>query len=1052
MRKSNLRTTAAWQALALLGAGLPAAFMTAAPAHAQDYTRGGIQGTVNDEQGNPVAGATVTLRSNEQGFSQTTTSNANGQFQFNLLPTGSYTLIVTNPAGTEIVRDQNAVVTAGGTASFIYTAGGAPGSTATGTGDGAIVVTGRRVQTNDFAATTTGLTLDVAQVAQSVPVPRTQTGLILLAPGTSLGDQNFADCADCVSFGGATIAENSYYVNGLNTTNFRTLVGNSLVPFEFYRTFDVKTGGWTAEYGRALGGVTSAVTKSGSNRFEYGAVVTYSPDILNSDAPNTFRDANGRLKQFNEADYREQIQGNFYVSGAPIRDRVFFYGLYAPRYNVSKDTSVIGGFRFNSKSTTPFYGAKVDVIPIDGHRLEGTFWSDRRHIFTDYYPVNDQGTVTRASIGREDNEIGGKNWIAQYTGQFTKWFTLSGLYGVNNYKRRDVVLGSSATPIIQTQIGGPIRTAGSVSGIPLVPTNGDDKRTVYRVDADLYVNFLGRHHFRAGWDREDLESEESTFYTGGRIYLFRPAYIRTRTYINEGGFTSKQTAFYLQDSWDLLNERLNLQLGIRNDNYENANVEGRTFIEMKNQWAPRVGASFDVFGDKLTKVQAFWGRYYLGVPTNTNIRLGGAEVFYEQRFNYAPGVSGSVFDPATGIPIGQQYDPTTGAPILGTLTGANAAPCPTFGPGSGQLCYGVFSDGIAGPTDTLVAENLKPMYQDEIILGATHRMDDWTFGARYINRRLKQTLEDVSIDHAVQAYCTQEGIADCQYYWYGFHQYVLSNPGEPITVRLDGGPLCATDPRACEVVTLSPELLRYEKPTRKYDAVELLVGKAFNGTYGFDFSYTWQKVRGNYEGSVKSDNNQDDAGLTQDFDLPGFQEGATGILANERKHTFKFYGSWKPVDWVRVGGNITVQSPRNFSCIGMYPIPYAFPDTTGGPSLYGPATFWSANPLCADKAVQTMTGAGGRTYYLVPRGTAFKGEWLKNVDLGVQFQLPGVLSNSSVRVDVFNLFDWKSKIDFVEFGDEGDRSARVDYGFVTGYQAPRAVRLTWAMRFGGDGQ
>jgi hypothetical protein len=1040
LTRGLLRSSSALSALAIIGGGLVASTIVATPAFAQDYTRGSLGGTIITESGAPLAGANVTLTSNEQGFTRTTTTDANGGFEFTLLPTGSYRLSATGANG-EAVSDPSVTVTAGQTASFAYTAAAAGGAAGVAADGGEMVVVGRRVQTNDLGATTTGLSIDVARLVENVPVPRTQTGLILLAPGTNQGDANFVDCTDCVSFGGATIAENSYYVNGLNTTNFRTLVGNSLVPFEFYRTFDVRTGGWTAEFGRALGGVTSAVTKSGTNNFETGAVVTYSPDFLSEDAPNTFQNAAGTiLKQFNEDDYRENLTANFYASGPIIRDRLFVYGLYSPRYNRQDDTSVTGGFRFRSTSTTPFYGAKVDAIPIDGHRFEGTFWSDKRHIYTDYFPVNSGGTVTRASIGREDNEIGGKNYIGQYTGQFTNWLTLSGLYGVNNYRRFDTVSGKPV-PIIQTTLLGAPQTVGSRSGVPIAPTAGDDKRTVYRVDADVYVNALGRHHFRFGWDREDLQSEENTFYTGGRIYRFQPGFIRGRTYINQGGFESRQTAYYIQDSWDLLDERLNLNLGLRNDNYENYSVEGVKFIEMKNQWAPRLGASFDVFGDKQTRVNAFWGRYFLGVPTNTNIRLGGAEVFYEQRFGYAPGVSGAVFDPATGIPVGQQFD-QSGAPVLGALTAANTIPCPGFGPGQGQRCNQIFSEGIPGPTDTLVAADLNPMYQDEFILGATHRTGDWTFGARYINRRLKETLEDVAVDAAVLAYCQEKGIAGCDDVWTGFHQYVLANPGSDITVRLDGD--CTADARQCEVATLTAADLGYVKPQRKYDAVEFLVNKAFNGTYGFDFSYTWQKVRGNYEGTVKSDNNQDDAGLTQDFDQPGFQEGAYGILANERKHTFKFFGSYRPMDWITVGTNITVQSPRNFSCIGNYP------DSGNFAAAYGAASFWCSVPSVADQAGDTRANDGGGTSFLVPRGRAFEGKWLKNVDLGIQFQLPEPLGRSSFRIDVFNVFNWKSELDYVEFGESDFQyTPRSDYGLVTGYQAPRSVRFTLAMRFGG---
>ena len=82
------------------------------------------------------------------------------------------------------------------------------------------------------------------------------------------------------SIGGATVAENAYYVNGLNVTNFRTFLGGNTPPIEFYQSFAVQTYGLPAEFGRVLGGAVTAVTKSGSNRFKAGALVSYAPDRL----------------------------------------------------------------------------------------------------------------------------------------------------------------------------------------------------------------------------------------------------------------------------------------------------------------------------------------------------------------------------------------------------------------------------------------------------------------------------------------------------------------------------------------------------------------------------------------------------------------------------------------------------------------------------------------------------------------------------------------------------------------------------------------------------
>ena len=49
------------------------------------------------------------------------------------------------------------------------------------------------------------------------------------------------------------------------------------MPYSFYKEFQVKTGGYSVEFGRTTGGVINAVTKSGTNEFEYGTEVVWEP-------------------------------------------------------------------------------------------------------------------------------------------------------------------------------------------------------------------------------------------------------------------------------------------------------------------------------------------------------------------------------------------------------------------------------------------------------------------------------------------------------------------------------------------------------------------------------------------------------------------------------------------------------------------------------------------------------------------------------------------------------------------------------------------------------
>lgn len=76
-----------------------------------------------------------------------------------------------------------------------------------------------------------------------LPVARNIESVALLAPGTVLGDSGFGEEKELISFGGASVGENAYYIDGLNVTNFRNGLGGSSVPFEFYDQFQIKTGG-----------------------------------------------------------------------------------------------------------------------------------------------------------------------------------------------------------------------------------------------------------------------------------------------------------------------------------------------------------------------------------------------------------------------------------------------------------------------------------------------------------------------------------------------------------------------------------------------------------------------------------------------------------------------------------------------------------------------------------------------------------------------------------------------------------------------------------------
>ena len=73
--------------------------------------------------------------------------------------------------------------------------------------------------------------------------------------------------------------------------------------------------------------------------------------------------------------------------------------------------------------------------------------------------------------------------------------------------------------------------------------------------------------------------------------------------VNANGATVEvdQRAFYVEDSWQVTHNFL-AYAGLRWDSFENSNGNGQTFVEINNQFGPRLGFCWDVMGDSSFKV------------------------------------------------------------------------------------------------------------------------------------------------------------------------------------------------------------------------------------------------------------------------------------------------------------------------------------------------------------------------------------------------------------------------------------------------------------------
>ena len=316
MYKKTLKKTLLVQALsAALGATVLMAGVSTT-AWAQSNTTGTVSGNVG-----VAANSTVSLENTQTGIRRTVTPDATGRFQATALPPGEYKVQLLRGGAVVGTRTIEVLAGAGAEANFV-----AAGSQTVES----VQVTATR-QVIDVSTANSGSTFTAKELA-SLPIAPSVSAIVQLAPGTTKGDYRYGNNAN--SFGGAGASENSAYINGFPVTNGLYQVGFSSLPFGSIAQAQIITGGYSAEFGRATGGVINLTTKSGTNDFEMSAGYTVAPNRTRSKAKDIMYPVtgsannaatDGRLLVYKSGDKRDEQTWNLSLAGPIIKDKLFFY-------------------------------------------------------------------------------------------------------------------------------------------------------------------------------------------------------------------------------------------------------------------------------------------------------------------------------------------------------------------------------------------------------------------------------------------------------------------------------------------------------------------------------------------------------------------------------------------------------------------------------------------------------------------------------------------------------------------------------------------------------
>ncbi|MCA1635740.1 MAG: TonB-dependent receptor [Acidobacteria bacterium] len=291
-------------------------------AFAQSNTDGAIGGTIKDQQGAVVTGAAVSVVNEGTNKESTGTTDDEGSFRIVQLQPGNYTVKI-NQSGFAPFTQQHVVVEVGRVTSLDIPLGlvGAQ-ETVEVTAEAPVINTSQQ----DFSTNINQTSIN------ELPINgRRASNFVLLTPG-AVPDGDFG----LVSFRGVSGLLNNSTVDGGNNNNAffaeeagRTRISSSISQAAV-REFQVNTSNYSAEYGRAAGGVVNTVTKSGTNDF-HGQLFYYLRDNrFGARNPLGFRNVvvNNIIQReaLKPVDERHQFGG---AIGGPIaKDKLFFFFSY----------------------------------------------------------------------------------------------------------------------------------------------------------------------------------------------------------------------------------------------------------------------------------------------------------------------------------------------------------------------------------------------------------------------------------------------------------------------------------------------------------------------------------------------------------------------------------------------------------------------------------------------------------------------------------------------------------------------------------------------------
>ena len=985
--------------------------VASAPALLAQETTGVIEGVVKDSGGAVLPG--VTVEATGPSGTVVAVTNERGEYRFPRLPSGQYTV----KASLASFREAQATVdlTVGSTQRAEFT----------------LQIAGV-TETVEVTAETPRIDLSSAQTATNisrerieyVPRGRDFTDVVGQAAGAANESQ-----AGGISINGSSGSENRFIIDGIDTTSPQ--VGTNAVPMraEFMEEVQVKSAGYAAEFGGSTGGVINAITRSGTNEFHGTLLSDFQarswggderPILIDASTTSGFDYVNA------PKDDELRIDPGFSIGGPILRNRLWFFGAYQPgirntERTVNFENGVVNTFEqdfqvhYGAANVTGNAGSKVLYrvgANFSPYETEGSLPTQ-----TGQTSLTDAEDYLRGTKGDRRTFSGSVDYIPTsrlaFSARAGRFLTDQESTGVTFPSIIHNISTSSTAASLATIPAGLPNTRGFSSDVLVTDATEFDKyvRDYIGADATWFLTAAGEHQFKVGVQSERISNDVLQGYNADRILYYgglshspstggsvtgQYGIFRLLNISTQGEAATRNTALFIQDTWRAL-PNLTLNVGLRTErervpNFGTTGLEYPIEFSWGEKLAPRLGITYDPFSDGRTKLYASWGKYYDVMKYELPRGAFGGDRWVDYWFTWDnPDVNAN----------------SVGSCTVGSNTISERPVCP------GGTLIEAFDQrhNAAEDPDSFIDPDLKPMEEHELQLGANREfnfgtMGNVVFGARYIRKDLKRTIEDVGV--------TVPGVGSV---------YYMANPGEGITLTLN-----------------DPSVPPFPKAVREYNGLELSMERRFANNWGLFTSYTYSKLYGNYSGLASSDENgRTSPNVNRFFDqivmlYDANQQLVLGRLGTDRPHQLKAQLMYRFPWNMMMGLNQRVASgipmSEEFQISGGYPF---FPK---GRNNLGRTDVYSNTDL---SLLQALSLGGQALEFQVTVLNLFDQDTVTRIDN------TAFAGTSSLPIDTADFFNTNWNYDAYLAANP----SAVDPKFrqANQYQSPREVRFTVKFTF-----